>query len=72
MTPLLASQLGQPVSLGGRGQLGQPVNLGGRGHGRGNNQIAAAQLMAQALPQLAAVPTGDGKVVARNVNGTCK
>lgn len=61
--PLLASQLGHPVSLGGtRGVNGGVVV----------SAASAAHLMAQALPPLAAMPTGDGKIMARNINGTCK
>ncbi|XP_059092562.1 NGFI-A-binding protein homolog isoform X2 [Tigriopus californicus] len=53
--PLLASQLGQPVSLGARA-------IGGN--------LAAAHIMAQSLSPLGTIPAGHGRVMSRNVNGT--
>ena len=41
-------------------------------HQNSSLSAAAAHLMAQTLSPLAAVPAGEGRIMARNINGTCK
>lgn len=81
--PLLASQLGRPVNLGERGHHqtppGAPGGPGGPGghmgqHGPGVPPLSPHHLnmLAHSLSPFAAIPMGNGKFMARNINGTCK
>lgn len=84
--PLLASQLGHPVSLGGRTAPPYPSSPRVAASTSAStsstpppplpisspSNAAAAAAAAQLVAQLSAVPTRDGKIMARNVNGTCK
>lgn len=79
--PLLASQLGRPVNLGNHHHPHHlPVTASAAA-------AAAAAALASGMPPLsphhlnllshtlspfAAIPTGNGKIMARNINGTCE
>ena len=71
--PLLASQLGRPVNLGDR------VSTHHSGSGSGFLGPALPplsphhlNLLSHTLSPIAVIPTGNGKFMARNYNGTCK
>jgi hypothetical protein len=70
--PLLASQLGRPVNLGDRGHPGP--NPTGAGHGGGLPPFSPHHLnfLSHSLSPFAAIPAGHGRIIARNINGTCK
>ena len=73
--PLLASQLGRPVNLGERGhhQHQSPGGAGGLlGPGMPPLSPHHLNLLSHTLSPFAAIPTGNGKFMARNINGTCK
>ena len=61
--PLLASQLGRPVNLGDRGNFLGPVPPLSPHH---------LNLLSHTLSPIAVIPTGNGKFMARNYNGTRK
>ena len=69
--PLLASQLGRPVNLGDRAHGHPGANLIGPG-GLPPLTPHHLNLLSHTLSPFAAIPRGDGKIVARNINGTCK
>jgi len=74
--PLLASQLGRPVNLGERGHHGQTPHGGPGGPvgllGPGMPPLSPhhLNLLAHTLSPFAAIPMGNGKFMARNINGT--
>ena len=76
--PLLASQLGRPVNLGDRGGPGGPSvsgppNAGVLGaSGLPHFTQHHLNLISHTLSPFAAIPTGNGRIMARNINGTCK
>ena len=79
--PLLASQLGRPVNLGERGPHGQTPPGGSGGPGGPGGLLGPGMpplsphhlnLLAHTLSPFAAIPMGNGKFMARNINGTCK
>ena len=68
--PLLACQLGRPVNLGERGP---PGPLGGGPHLGGMPPLSPhhiSNLLSHTL--FAAIPTGNGRIMARNINGNRK
>ena len=76
--PLLASQLGRPVNLGDRGShvpgaaaaaAAAAANLMGSVPPLTPHHL---NILSHTLSPFAAIPRGDGKIVARNINGTCK
>ena len=46
--------------------------MAGSSGNTGAAAAAAAHIMAQTLSPLAAMPAGEGKIMTRNINGTCK
>ena len=68
--PLLAGQLGRPVNLGERVP---PGPLAGGPHLGGLPPLSPhhiSNLLSHTL--FAAIPTGPGRIMARNINGNCK
>ncbi len=75
--PLLASQLGRPVNFGDRGGVTSraPLNSStGAGPGGVFPPLNPhhLSLLSHTLSPFAAIPTGNGKFMARNINGTRK
>ena len=72
--PLLASQLGRPVNLGERGPHQPPSGgLGGLlGPGMPPLSPHHLSLLSHTLSPFSAIPMGNGRFMARNINGTCK
>ena len=77
--PLLASQLGRPVNFGDRGGVRPPGGAPGGAMGAGaagsllpHLSPHHLSLISHTLSPFAAIPTGHGRVMARNINGTRK
>ena len=73
--PLLASQLGRPVNLGDRPHGSRHALPGNPLLGPGGLPPLSPHhlnLISHTLSPFAAIPTGNGKIMARNINGTCK
>lgn len=72
--PLLASQLGRPVNLGERGNHQTPSGGLGALFGPGMPPLSPhhLSLLSHTLSPFSAIPMGNGRFMARNINGTCK
>ena len=80
--PLLASQLGRPVNLGDRGPPGSSVPSGLYPSATTSGGLLGPglplftphhlNLLSHTLSPFAAIPAGNGRIMAKNINGTCK
>ena len=72
--PLLASQLGRPVNLGDRVSTHHSGSSGSGFLGPVLPPLSPhhLNLLSHTLSPIAVIPTGNGRFMARNYNGTCK